>query len=318
LTKRDSGAWGASDEAALQAWLASSTANRIAFLRLESAWEETLRLKALVAGVPKGCGASLDWRMPISFEERSVERVKKREGAGLLAVAAVALFAVIGSAYLGFKLIPGDRYATPVGGMASVPLQDGSNITLNTASKIRVELSERERHIDLARGEAYFDVAKDAARPFVVSVGNKRVIAVGTKFSVRRDRDDVRVVVTEGKVKIEDLDRQESEFLVAAGGIAKTGDSGVVVQKRTIVETEEILSWRKGYLTFYDTPLIDAVAEFNQYNTDKIRISDPAVAAIPLTGKFRATNAEAFVRLLEDGYSIHTRRTDGKIILTAQ
>src|SRR5262249_39417186 len=96
-----------------------------------------------------------------------------------------------------------DGYRTPVGGIESVPTADGSTITLNTDSQIRVALSASERRIELKHGEAYFEVAHDPNRPFVVHAGNKRVIAVGTKFSVRRDYDDVQVVVTEGKVRLE-------------------------------------------------------------------------------------------------------------------
>ncbi|MEJ1961315.1 MAG: FecR domain-containing protein [Gammaproteobacteria bacterium] len=73
-------------------------------------------------------------------------------------------------------------------------MRDGSAITLNTDSQLRVALTEAERRVDLKQGEAFFEVAKDSTRPFVVEAGRKRVVAVGTKFSVRRDGDFVEVV----------------------------------------------------------------------------------------------------------------------------
>ncbi len=105
--------------------------------------------------------------------------------------------------------------------------------------------------------------------------------------------------------------------LVSAGGIARTGAEGVVVQRKTPPEAEVLSSWRTGYLTFYDTPLAQAIAEFNQYNRERIVIDDPAVAAIPLTGKFKSTNAEAFIRLLRDGYGIGARRANGRVVLVS-
>jgi len=212
-------------------------------------------------------------------------------------------------------------YKTPVGGTASVPVADGSQVTLNTNSAIRVSLSTTERHVQLDQGEAYFEVAKDPARPFVVSAGSKRVVAVGTKFSVRRLGNDIRVSVTEGKVRIEEepflAGAQESMSLVAAGNVASTQEGSILVQRESLAEVEESLSWRNGYLTFREDTLRDAVAEVNRYNSRKIVIEDPAVGIIRLSGKFRTTEYEAFVRLLEGGFPIHAQRLDHKIILTS-
>src|SRR3981189_822736 len=88
----------------------------------------------------------------------------------------------------------GTSYRTAIGGIAAISMKDGSTVTLNTNSDIRVALSETERRVDLEKGEAFFEVAKDPNRPFVVRVGDQRVIAVGTKFSVRREPNHVRVI----------------------------------------------------------------------------------------------------------------------------
>jgi transmembrane sensor len=284
------------------------------------------------------------------------ERSLGREIGGKVVLAASVLLATgiaLGSYQLWFT---GERYTTPVGGVAIVPLQDGSRITLNTRSKVRVVLSEKERHIDLSQGEAFFEVAHDKNRPFVVQAGGKRVIAVGTQFSVRREGDDIRVVVTEGTVRLESagsllrleadglgvrapnptapregrgggtgdtqvdarvtLSSGEREVLASAGTIARLGASGISIEQEPPAEAEEMLSWRSGYVVFHETPLADAIAEFNRYNTHQIIIQAPAVAAMPLTGKFRATNNEAFVNLLEQTYHIHAHRAPNEIVLT--
>jgi transmembrane sensor len=227
----------------------------------------------------------------------------------------------------------GPAYRTEVGGLAAVPLTDGSKVALNTDSEIRVALDEKERHIYLKRGEAFFEVAKDPNRPFIVQVGNKRVIAVGTKFSVRYlpsahtliggDGDDTRVLVAEGTVRMEGVrDPQASGLstqhsVLTVGTIARALDDAFLVEENRSVEIERNLTWRAGQLTFRDTPLADAVAEFNRYNARKIVIEDASVAALQVGGIFRATNIDPFVRLIEQAFPIQVREEDDRIILTA-
>jgi transmembrane sensor len=407
LIRRDSEAWSAADQARLDEWLNASTLNRVAFLRLELAWEDAARLKALGAGVPgdrppppgrwnltpffdpQASGSSHDdpqSELPapasarLVFEESPSTlttpdlspisentsaqpetgslQVGEVHGSGIvdgppqmlhshttpakslfgkrakplrlrrrrLTFAAVAtlLLAIGVGAYL--ALAPnGEVYATPIGGLASVPLADGSQVTLNTDSQIRIALTDTERRVELGHGEAFFEVSKDAARPFVVRAGNKRVIAVGTKFSVRRDGDDIEIVVTEGKVRVEDraaghgsrADGSADVFLMP-GSIARVDEAGVLVQRKTLPEAEEQLSWRTGVLMFRDQSLGEAAAEFNRYNVRKIVIRDPTIASLKIEGNFRATSVEAFVRLLESGFPVRAEVHADQIVLAAK
>lgn len=380
LIRRDSGVWTPADEACLQRWLEASSLQRVAFWRLEVAWAEAARLKALGAGIsserppPRG-----EWTLTPFFEpraetigpaeERSSDfdspaataatdatdaketpdstgrditaagllarpqppaRMRRRPAIVTFVAAASCLLALTGGAYYWLKGSP-DRYTTPIGGIASVPLQDGSNITLNTGTEVHVALTNRERDIDLARGEAFFEVSKDAKRPFVVRAGKKLVIAVGTQFSVLHEGDDIRVIVTEGTVRIENRHpgtaaSPQREFsvphptdavLLSAGSVAHAGDEGVLVQKETVSETQEQLSWRTGILMFRDQTLAAAAGEFNRYNERQIVIRDPAVADLKIEGNFRATNVDAFVRLLESGLPVHATVSDNQIVLTS-
>jgi transmembrane sensor len=345
LIRRDSQEWSSSDQVALEEWLNASTFHRVALLRLELAWEDTDRLKALAAGVrsdlppPPG-----KWNLTPFFDHSDADPARPRSalpeaqavrrktshqmGKGVrFALAASALLAIAGGLYTyQAGILTGDRYTTPVGAIESVPITDGSKVTLNTDSQIRVTLTETERRIELKHGEAFFEVAHDAKRPFIVRVGNKRVIAVGTKFSVRRDsNDEMQVVVTEGKVRIESAgeapgsaeDVTASTFLTP-GAIARASDAGVLVQRKTLPEAEEQLSWRAGILKFRNQTLADAIAEFNRYNSRKLVIDDPAVAALTIEGNFRATNLEAFARLLETGYPIRVVEEGDRITLVAK
>jgi transmembrane sensor len=336
LAKRDSGEWTEEDARALDAWLDASTANTVAFIRLEAVWNEAGRLQVFSSRAPLTPPAAGEW--PSALLDPVMERPETPEtfvpciashpapARRRWLPAALAASVLLALVLAGLSYVSSHRfaYSTPVGGLASVPMSDGSKITLNTDSAIHVALSDTEREVRLDRGEAFFEVAKDPSRPFIVNAGTKRVVAVGTKFSVRREGNDIGVFVTEGKVRFEDVSTPQGEIansaagnvLLTAGSVAHASDTSVLVQVREIPAIEELLSWRTGYLVFHETALADAVAEFNRYNDRKIVIQDPRVASIALSGKFRSTNFEAFVRLLQDGFAIHAERTDDRIVLT--
>jgi transmembrane sensor len=217
-----------------------------------------------------------------------------------------------------FGVSGGSAFRTAVGAVAAVPMSDGSKVTLNTDSQIRISVTGRERRVSLGRGEAFFEVAKDPKRPFVVVAGHCRVVAVGTQFSVWREADEVRVVVTEGRVRVERNDtptRDDPTTEVSAGSIAHAGDAGVLVEHKRLGEVEETLGWRRGFLFFHDLPLGEAVAEFNRYNRARIVIDSPDIAAIRISGSFRSTNVSGFVHLLRDGFSINVAQRGEQFIL---
>ncbi len=305
IARRDTGPWAENEAAAFEAWLAESAQHRVAYFRLNAAWEDAGRLKA-----------SLRERARPAPQRPPVLRIPLTLAASLLLAVGAAVFV------LRDGLFSRHSYATVVGGLEAVPMPDGSRVTLNTDSRLRIAMTESERRVDLDRGEAFFEVARDPRRPFVVGVGNRRVIAVGTAFSVRREGDDVRVIVAEGAVRMEDAGGSHSSSLppLAAGSIARArrNDVDVLVQTRPIAEIEQNLSWRNGLLTFRDTPLDKVVAEFNRYNARKIVIDDPQIASMGVGGIFRATNVGPFVHLLEEGFPIRATVEKDRIILNAR
>lgn len=345
LARRDAGGWTAGDQAELDAWLAESTAHRVAWLRLEAVWRESGRLKALGAGLPAGqVPAPGRWTSPMRQQRRTqaVARVAPPESSppdvsalvfaprtrqthsSLPHLAAVAATAVVVVALaLGWRaqspVVHPVAYGTAVGALETASLADGSEATLSSDSRIVVALSRKERHVELQRGEAYFQVARDPRRPFVVAAAGHQAVAVGTRFAVRRNADGVRVVVTEGLVRLEsesgDGGRRGPTTLLPAGSVALAGPNGVIVQAGTVEDARQALSWRDGFLTFRDTSLADAAAEFNRFNARRIVIADQAVGELRVGGNFRWSNAEAFVRLLEQGFPVRAEYLDGEIVL---
>jgi transmembrane sensor len=332
LARRDASDWTSSDAKALESWLAASIAHKVAYVRLEAAWKTALRLKALRSAVPAEAVAGGQLARRTRFLARAprlgrdsqieapVARTYSKRRHPILYVVAASVLLGIGCATFWLLLPQGSAYHTAVGGIEAVPLEDGSKVTLNTDTDLRVSLTTSERRVDLKQGEAFFEVAHDPGRPFVVRAGAKRIVAVGTQFSVRRQGEDVWVVVTEGKVRLESGDPAGAApiTLIRAGNMARAQESGVLVSPENPADAESALSWRQGYVVLHDTPITEAAAEFNRYNVRKIVIADPAVGNIRVGGNFRSTNSEAFVRLLANGLPIHIEENDQEIVLTSR
>jgi transmembrane sensor len=195
-------------------------------------------------------------------------------------------------------------YSTHVGEIQNVVLEDGSTVALNTNSEVRVHYSSGYRHVDLTRGEALFQVAKNKAKPFDVEAGNTTVRAVGTAFSVRLHEagtnERVDVVVSEGRIAI----NPPSKRTYAAGSVAIVRNGRV---DATVVAGEDItsrLSWTTGRLMFQGEKLSDVVEEINRYNVRKLQITDPDIAELRIGGTFQATDPDGFARALSATFGI--------------
>ncbi len=199
-------------------------------------------------------------------------------------------------------------------------LADGSIVELRDGSHIEVNFTAAERRVRLTGGEAHFTVAKNPHRPFIVEAGGVAVRAIGTAFNVRLDAATVEVLVTEGRVHVDsDLpanatspaitvtpmvvgasQRTVVPLSAAAAAVAK-----VAIVSVTPAQVREVLAWQAPRLQFHETPLGEAVAEFNRHNLHHLVIGDPELGAIPIGGTFRVDNVDGFVRLLEVTLGIH-------------
>ena len=335
LARRDGDGWTAADAEALAHWLAADSAHRVAFLRLEAAWAEGGRLQALGAGWEARQAPPRGWwqASPQARHEQMLAamamrppaapaRTPRRRAWPVTVAASMLLACGLAFGWSWWQQQPVDT-ATHVAGfgqMREVALADGSHATLASDSQVDVRWSRRERRLSLARGEAIFDVAKDPGRPFVVDAGGRQVIAVGTRFSVRRDGPNLRVVVTEGTVRLQaDPDGgARPSALLPAGSMALVRDDGVLVRSMAIAEAEGLLGWRNGLLVFRDATLGEAAAEFNRYNTRKIVVADAQAGALRVGGSFRWDNADGFARLLERGFPVRADYSPERIVLASR
>jgi transmembrane sensor len=234
---------------------------------------------------------------------------------------------------------------TEVGAMRILRLPDGSLVTLNTDSAVAAAFTPAERRIRLERGEAHFAVAKNPDRPFIVEAGGVSVRAVGTAFNVRLEGRAVEVLVTEGKVRVDDTMSGQSLLappagvsegvLPALGHPVLTSGQKVVVAlpapvariesplgdiTPTAVSAGEIqrkLSWQERRLDFELATLGEIAAEFNRYSRHQLVIGDPALAQRRFGGSFKPDDQAGFVRMLRENFGVTVDETETATVLRA-
>jgi transmembrane sensor len=290
----------AAAEAELAAWLAGDDRRRGALFRAQVAWRMLDRTSAL-----RGGRATAPDRAENPAREAAIAAGETPGEASALVSrrhvlwGGLAAAGLVGTVGLGMLLShgPRQRIETTVGEIRRVPLADGSLMAVNTSTQLAVELRPEVRQVDLARGEAWFQVAHDRARPFIVEAGDVRVRAVGTAFSVRRTPAGAEVQVTEGVVEVWSVGREKARRRVAAGSrIAVLDAAGPQAVTEAGAEIDRSLAWRSGQLIFDGDTLGEAVAEFNRYNQVQVRIADPSLASERFVGRFRTNEPDAFAR----------------------
>lgn len=245
--------------------------------------------------------------------DRTVRARRRRRTAMLVGAGAVAL---------GLLLFSVARPSRPLGiapttAVVTEPrrstLADGSVVLLRGDAEIATEFSASERRVTLRHGEAHFEVAKNPARPFIVSATGVEVRAVGTAFAVGLGGTGVEVVVTHGRVAVSPTATAPS--FVDAGQRARVGPAGAAPEVSAIspLEIAQALAWRAPQIEFSRTPLAEAVALINaRLAPDQRRIvadsRDAALQELRLSGFLAADNADGFLVLLETGFGVHVDR----------
>ncbi len=284
---------------------------------------EQTELDAWLAGDPRHDGSLLRAQATLAYLDRGralhtqdnvpAQALKTRRNMLMAVGGGLAAAATAGAVFL---LRPrGETITTRVGEVRQVALADGSTAVVNTDSQVTVRFEGRERRVALAGGEAWFQVAHDKSRPFIVEAGDVRVRAVGTAFSVRRHNGSAEVLVTEGVVETWRTGDGQQPVRVAAGDRATvTQGAGGIVTKPDPAKISRALSWRRGELALAGENVDYAVAEMNRYNAKQIVVDSPRLGREPLVGYFRTNEPEKFTsavaalinaRVIDDGARIH-------------
>jgi transmembrane sensor len=241
---------------------------------------------------------------PARFARRAV-------AAGLVA-AVLGVGGVAGLHAIGPKPLATQVFSTAVGQQATVTLPDGSSLTLNTDTRVRTVANPDKRIVVLDRGQAFFRVAKDARHPFVVTAGGRTVTALGTAFEVRLDKGKFKVVLVEGRVRVESAPAAPEMSNAIPKGAAPariatdmSAGSQLVASDhadwrvRSVNVTQET-SWLQGQLIFDDEALGDVVAELNRYSPRKMVFADQRLAQRRISGVYTPGDVQAFSLALRD------------------
>ena len=274
-------------------WLRRSPEHVRAYLEISVAWESSDRLN----GARPVDSAAL------------VARAKGRKIAPLLYALAAAALLAVGVGFL-IQRNTSTTATTAADEQRSITLDDGSAVELNVRSQLRVRFSPAKRMVELVYGQALFKVEKDAARPFIVVSGGARMQAVGTEFDVYRKSTGTAVTVVEGRVAV--------TVAGAAAPVLLSAGEQLMVAPRTVphpvhIDAATATAWTQHKLVFDETPLSEAVAEFNRYNSRQMIIEDASLADYHIRGRFDTGDPDRLLQFLRDRFGAHVREQGGEI-----
>ncbi|MDM9629629.1 FecR family protein [Rhizobium sp. S152] len=272
------------DRREFDAWVAASPEHAAAYDEMAALWAD-------LAKVPRSVGGSRGRRL-----------------GAVATVAALLCIGFYGAERMGYLDRLQADYYTPVGHIETVVLEDGSRVTLNTDTAIKVVLGERERRIVMLRGEAFFDVSPDASRPFVVEGDHSSAVALGTHYTVRVGNAD-DVAVEEGHVSVSTADRQ---VMLDAGGVAHVARDGDLASG--VADVAAMTSWREGKLVFSGRPLSEVLDELGRYRNGRIIVVGEALAQIRVSGVFDTRDVGQSLAALEASMPIVVRSYAGGLV----
>lgn len=278
-------------------WLKTSVGHRRAFEEATQIWEES-----------RAIARPLSLRRP-PVDERSSTPLRNY----LLPAAACLVLALVATWFL----VSNPAVTTDIGEQRALTLDDGTRVILNTHSRIVVSYGRRQRQVELTEGEALFEVAKRPDWPFVVTVGEHQVRALGTEFAVRRDADRVAVTLVEGRVAVtsrtDENATAQATNLVPGERLTFLGGAAPRIDKPQV---DKVLAWQRREVAFDNVALADAVAEMNRYSRVPLVALGGSMASIRVTGLFRAGDSLSFARAVADVFQLRVNEEQGRIVLT--
>jgi len=299
-------------EAGVRRWLAEDSRHEQAFELATEAWQRSGNLPAHLPEEPR---PSIP--LAASLHRRHSSRATRVGVAG-----AAVLTLVLAAA---FYLLKDPSLSTGYAEQKTVELSDGTEVTLNANSRVSVDYTDRVRQVTLDRGEALFSVTKHQSRPFVVIIGRRKVIALGTSFDVRREdtaEHSFTVTLIEGRIAIEPLaapdllpaEPVDAILLNSGQRLRFAANSPDSVDSPAI---DKVTAWRRGQLIFEDTSIREAAKEFNRYGKRRLTI-DPSVSEkLRVGGVFRIGDPDSFAHAMANAYRLRIIERTDELKLTA-
>lgn len=288
------------DRIEFQQWLQQSPAHQKAWQDINQFWSslDTINLDDLVEQKTHN-------RQVIKFKSRPVKTALALAASLLLAL---GLFLPNINYYLA-------DYNVAAGQQKQITLSDGSSILLNTNSAFSVSFNQQQRLITLHQGEAFFQVAADKTRPFIVQTSAGQVRALGTAFDVKQQDQQTQVIVFEHAVSITTTQGLRLEKLQTAEQLKFSADS---LQTASKVNLQRAAPWHQQRMVFQDKALVDVVAELNRYRSGKIICLNDSIKNLPITGVFGIADTELALQAIEQSLPVRITRITDQLILLSQ
>jgi len=295
------------EQLSLDAWTASSAAAREEVAQVREIW--------LAAGLAAEDPAirRLRWSARLTArlappERRRSTTLARRWLVGGLGLSAAAVVA-------GVMLVAPprtERFAAPHHAIAHLALADGSRIALSPGGVLTVRLSRRARTVDLAKGDAFFEVSHDAHRPFTVAASGRTLTVLGTRFNVAQGRRPT-VSLVQGSLRV--------SAPGAVDIVLRPGERYVATTMGGRAEAADIVSdtaWKDGRLVFADTGLIEVTERLSRAAGQRFVLADPALGALRLSGSMKVDRMDDVRSVLEASLPVATRLAgNGDVIITS-
>ncbi len=292
------------DRQRFKQWLSLDTRHQLAYQKTSAIWQAAAAMESLKSIEPRFLEQNKISLWPKIKKPLSINLTQT-----LLATAAVITFC------LGFFFLiqpsqnpdTTQHYQTATAEKQLITLPDGSEITLSPQTQIEVRYSDKKRHIKLQRGEAYFVVAKNPQRPFIVDSGHTRIKVLGTVFNVNGNTLNTIVSVAEGKVQVSSVSipgYRDAETKLTTGQQVRVSEAKGVGRKRTI-NADNAGAWRRGVRIYQSQPLQHVLLDLGRYHSAELIITDDALKSHPVTSVFLTDNVEQMLKALESVLPIH-------------
>lgn len=278
----------------LLSWLESDPRHQQAYQNAQELWQQ---LGQLTHYPP----FQKTLNSPYTPRAGSVRRLMPKLHLSLAVAACLALITLM-MPWLNIRL--NADHTTAVGETKTLQLADGSTVYMNTQTAIIVDFATTERKIRLLEGEAEFVVAKDINRPFIVSVGDETIKALGTDFIVRCDHDQLTVTQLESRVEVRHP--AHAQTVVLNPGEQLRHQHGHVFENKSLVDVQKATAWRRGKLVFESTPLATVVAEINRYRSGRIVLLGDKQAKLPVSGVFDIQHLDKLASVLEQTLAVQS------------
>jgi|GEM_PF-386327 len=292
-----------------QAWIAENPRHEEEFVKLGGLWDSVdfeeaagqVKTDRFADGAPAGS------EQPLMTGEQATQPRK-----WLYTAAAVCLLIFGFYQFSPFAVQWQADYRTAYGDLQTITLSDGTVMTLNSGSAVALDFSEKTRTIRLLKGEAFFDVTRNAARPFRVSSGLGEVTVLGTAFAVRTGDVLDRVILEHGRLAVRSHAKPNENALLTSGDMITVSETSLSAKKAA--DLKQLLAWRRGRVIFSSIPLSQALAEFERYTDKSIFLLSPDKADLAVSGNYRIDDMNAALTILAEATGLTATTLPGGLV----